>query len=644
MGRRNHGSAALDVALVPVAATSGVESQPLYFGPEDRPLFGWLHAPAAASRPALGLVICNPFGNEAICAHRSLRHLAERAADAGIPALRFDYDGTGDSAGHDFDPDRLSAWLASVGLAADTLRELTGIERLCFFGIRLGAALATLAAGARNDVVGLATLAPVVDGKSYVRELRMLRRAMDSKRNITRDVDSEVLESAGFALSAPTQASLSAIDLQRLERRPAPRVLILDRAELPARDDWALHLRAQGANVHRTSVRGYTEMMLDSHESIVPEEVIDTAVAWLVDISPELTPVAAVDPVVALCAAAGKTKRVARRCADLQHSCPDPVLAEAPQVAIQELAVHFGDLPKLFGIVSAPVARARCAGRPTKAILLLNSGAVHRVGPSRLYVALARHLSRLGHVVLRMDIAGIGDSAPRLGEPENVVYARHALRDVSSAIEYLQREWGAAEVRAVGLCSGAYHAFKAAVAQMPLSGVILINPLTFFWKEGMSLKYPEYRIADDISRYRSNMLSLASWRKLLSGRVDLWDLVQVLGRRVHALALMPLRATARLLKMPLADDLPTELLRIASAAIDLQFVFAAADPGLELLRNQGGPTARHLRSLGQLRVELIADADHTFTDLATRASLALMLARRLHAPADPAASASHSRP
>src|SRR6267378_4565458 len=97
MGRRNHGSAALDVALVPVAATSGVESQPLYFGPEDRPLFGWLHAPAAASRPALGLVICNPFGNEAICAHRSLRHLAERAADAGIPALRFDYDGTGDS-------------------------------------------------------------------------------------------------------------------------------------------------------------------------------------------------------------------------------------------------------------------------------------------------------------------------------------------------------------------------------------------------------------------------------------------------------------------------------------------------------------------------------------------------------------------
>jgi alpha-beta hydrolase superfamily lysophospholipase len=644
MGRWNHGSAALDVALVPVAAASGVESQPLYFGPEDRPLFGWLHAPAAASRPALGLVICNPFGNEAICAHRSLRHLAERAADAGIPALRFDYDGTGDSAGHDFDPDRLSAWLASVGLAADTLRELTGIERLCFFGIRLGAALATLAAAARKDVAGLATLAPVVDGKSYIRELRMLRRAMDSKRNITRDVDSEVLEAAGFALSAPTQASLSAIDLQRLERRPAPRVLILDRAELPGRDDWASHLRGQGANVHRTSVRGYTEMMLDSHESIVPEEIIDTAVTWLIDIAGDLTPVGAEGDDFGLSAAAEKTQGVSRRRAAVPRSSPDPVLGEAPQVAIEELAVHFGDLPKLFGIVSAPTAGARRAGRPTKAILLLNSGAVHRVGPNRLYVALARHLSRLGHVVLRMDIAGIGDSAPRPGEPENIVYTRQALQDVRSAIEYLQRDWGAAEVRAVGLCSGAYHAFKAAVAQMPLSGVILINPLTFFWKEGMSLKYPEYRIADDISRYRSNMLSLAAWRKLLSGRVDLWEVVQVLGRRARALALKPVRAAARLVEMPLSDDLPTELLKIASAAIDLQFVFAAADPGLELLRNQGGRTAQRLRSLGQLHVELIADADHTFTDLATRTSLAAMLAQRLHAPSDPAASVSPSLP
>ena len=38
----------------------------------------------------------------------------------------------------------------------------------------------------------------------------------------------------------------------------------------------------------------------------------------------------------------------------------------------------------------------------------------------------------------------------------------------------------------------------AAAARLPLDGVVLINPLTFFWQEGMSLKYPEHRVAADI--------------------------------------------------------------------------------------------------------------------------------------------------
>ena len=90
-------------------------AEPLFFGPEARPLFGWLHRAPAPSR--LGLVICPPFGYEAICTHRVLRHFAEAAAAAGVPALRFDYDGAGDSAGDDRDPVRLSAWVASVGRA-----------------------------------------------------------------------------------------------------------------------------------------------------------------------------------------------------------------------------------------------------------------------------------------------------------------------------------------------------------------------------------------------------------------------------------------------------------------------------------------------------------------------------------------------
>ena len=82
--------------------------QPVYFGPATRPLFGWLHGHAGVSR-GTGLVLCNPFGYESLCAHRTLRRLAETASAAGIPTLRFDYDGCGDSAGSDMDPRRLEA-------------------------------------------------------------------------------------------------------------------------------------------------------------------------------------------------------------------------------------------------------------------------------------------------------------------------------------------------------------------------------------------------------------------------------------------------------------------------------------------------------------------------------------------------------
>jgi hypothetical protein len=84
---------------------SATEVSAGYFGPDDRPLFGWLCKPARTRRTAV--VIVPPFGYEAICAARSLRHFAEAAAREQLIALRFDLDGTGDSAGDDLDPDRL---------------------------------------------------------------------------------------------------------------------------------------------------------------------------------------------------------------------------------------------------------------------------------------------------------------------------------------------------------------------------------------------------------------------------------------------------------------------------------------------------------------------------------------------------------
>jgi D-aspartate ligase len=310
----------------------------------------------------------------------------------------------------------------------------------------------------------------------------------------------------------------------------------------------------------------------------------------------------------------------------------DPAAGSGAQVPIQETLTPFGGDARLFGVLSAPAA-APGAAPSASAVLLLNAGAVHHVGPNRLYVALARHLARLGHTVLRMDIAGIGDSPPRPGETENLVYSHTALQDVRDGIDFLRRERGAGDVRVVGLCSGAYYAFKGAVARLPLDGAVIVNPLTFFWKDGMPLAYPKHRIAADIMRYRTNVLSLASWRKLVSGRVDLRGLSQVLVQHLSSALASPLHDVARALGRPYPDDLPTELRQAAGAGIGMQFVFSEGDPGPGLLRQGGGRSVRRMLARRELTIDVIPAADHTFTDLRTRAALIELLTRKLQAPA-----------
>src|SRR5580658_5338832 len=164
-----------------------------------------------------------------------------------------------------------------------------------------------------------------------------------------------------------------------------------------------------------------------------------------------------------------------------------------------------------------------------------------------------------------MDIAGIRGSGPWAGEPENVIYSHTAFQDVRHGVDFLRRDRGARHVRVLGLCSGAYYAFKAAVARLPLDAAVIVNPLTFFWKDGMSLAYPQHRVATDIKRYRINSFSIASWSKLISGQVDLRQLSGVLWQRLRTALASPLRAAARAAGRPFPDDLPTELKQAAAA-------------------------------------------------------------------------------
>lgn len=192
---------------------------PMRISRGDRELFA-LYLPASSGGPLRpAVVMCNAFGQEAIRAHRLFRILGERLCAAGCDVLRFDYFGSGDSAGDDdqFDVDGA---LADIQVATDVLVERSGARQVVLLGLRLGASLAMLASThLREAPAGLVLLDPVVDGASYLDELRRahestLRAAFGARW----DTDAALREAAlatagdealGFAITAAFQEQLT---------------------------------------------------------------------------------------------------------------------------------------------------------------------------------------------------------------------------------------------------------------------------------------------------------------------------------------------------------------------------------------------------------------------------------------------------
>jgi len=117
------------------------------------------------------VLLCNPFGEEAVRAHRIYRVLATQLSRAGHPVLRFDYLGTGDSQG-DADDVTLDDWIDDIALAAAVLRRESGVSQLAAVGLRLGGTLAARAVARRAiELRHLLMWDPIVAGAAYLREL-----------------------------------------------------------------------------------------------------------------------------------------------------------------------------------------------------------------------------------------------------------------------------------------------------------------------------------------------------------------------------------------------------------------------------------------------------------------------------------------
>jgi alpha-beta hydrolase superfamily lysophospholipase len=592
-------------------------TQALYFGDVDQQLFGWLHRPDVGQATDIGIVLCNPFGYESICSHRSVRAFAEAAAAIGVPALRFDFRGTGDSVDVDLNVDQLEVWSRDVVEAVSELRRQTGVERVCLLGFRLGALLAALAVRKCNGVFAIMAVAPIVSGRRHVKELRTLRMAAMlgsgavHSSNIPADermvATPAPMEVSGFLLSPATLASLGKIDLSALEGFPPLHAFVIDGENSQGARGWAETLTKSGLSVIYRSMPGIVEMLMTAPQfAVVPQHIIAAMRDWLSSFKP--APLTVVDQLT--------SRYVARKTGVPTVAVTLPACSGVESTILTERAVHFGPDATLFGIVTEPPR----GERRRRAVILLNPGVDHHVGASRLYVSFARQWGSRGYVVLRMDLAGIGDSATRLGTQEDDVFPASALDDIRAGINYLRDIYHVGDISLVGLCSGAYHALRAAGAGIHVQRIIMINPQNYFWEEGMSLNDLQLsEVVHNPGVYRRQIRSAAAWRRVIRGQVNLYRILQVYVQRLRVAVVFALRDWARRLGLRIRNDLGRELKEIVSRGIAVVFVFARGEPGFDLLRLEAGSMLDRLGN--RCRIHILERGDHVFSHHNSRAAL-----------------------
>lgn len=594
--------------------------QPLYFLSGEHQLFGWLQRPEGTFVPDWGVVICKPFGYEGLCAHRSIRAFADAAAALGMPALRFDYVGAGDSADIDPAADQVEAWTRDITHAVAELRLRTGVRRVCLLGFRLGALLATLAAG-RCQVDALALVAPVLNGRKYVREARAAQLAgqaaeAESGAPAVESVGAADagMEVSGYPLSPASIASLSELDATAAMIGRVSDVLLIDRSDLPAARSWAEALGARGLRAEYQALPGLIEMMMRApHLAALPQQMLDATRDWLARLKVLPPP-----------GQAGSTtaRRTATKAQAQQLVLPGDGGGAAS--ALTERPIFLDEARALFGIVTEP----RRGESRRRAVIFLNTGADHHIGASRMYVSLARRWARQGYHVLRMDLSGLGDSRPRAGRADNEVFPVDAIADIRAAVEHMRGSYRCGDITLLGLCSGAYHALRAAAEGVSVDRILMVNPETFFWKEGTSVR--DIQLADLVHTptvYRTRALSLQNWRRLVSGQVDIAFILKIFVHRLLFAAQFRLRDFMRFVGFHPSQDLGRELEKIAARGIRIVIVFARGEPGIEVLRLEGGSAVRRLGD--RLLVRILEVGDHTFSRSGPRRVLEKVLSEEL---------------
>jgi pimeloyl-ACP methyl ester carboxylesterase len=281
---------------------------------------------------------------------------------------------------------------------------------------------------------------------------------------------------------------------------------------------------------------------------------------------------------------------------------------------MKEHVIYLESAPNLVGIVTTPSSPATSSNRPI--FLLLNSGRLHRIGPNRLYVKIARQLAEQGITSCRFDFSGIGDSPSSDREWSDLSYL---ASETSRMMDHIAETMAIHQFVVFGICLGADAALHAAANDSRIIGAILVN--------GSVMDTPHANTFREAAKsrilrryYRKRLFSPSSWSRLLSGQSNTWNLVLKAIKCLMEKKTKPSQETVEAKK----EEAPVNgntWKKFAMRNIPLSLVYSEGSTALDIFEMHLKKEIATLLKSSLAEVKIFHDADHVFTPLSSQRML-----------------------
>jgi pimeloyl-ACP methyl ester carboxylesterase len=531
----------------------------------------------------VAVLMCSAWGYEELCVRASWRQLADALAVTGFPTLRFDYPGVCDSLGASTEAWRLDDWVEAAKAAAALLLDVSEARRIIVLGHGLGAGVAILTAQQLSNVEGVVLLAPFSKGRAYVRELSVSASMLADAAGVSLVARSDgSLTVLGFELPGSFVDDLKKLNFTKSERLPAPRVLLVDRLQSLREQELADHFQHLGAVVDRVPYTGYEDLVSNPTITEHPREVFSAIVE----------------------------RMVAWECVQTRPSNSAPRVPQPAKPLVgpswRETSVRISR-NHLFGVLCEPLAP-----RVEGVALFLNCGGNPHTGWRRMTVDHARALAEHGIASLRIDTTGIGD-CPAPTDFGDKIYTEAQTADVLAAVDWLAGQ-GRAKVTLIGVCSGAYQAFHAALRDPRIEQAIIVNLVVFARDPACSVSELIKFYSRSNTEYLSRVLDRDGLIKLLKGKVPVARLLSVVLRRIADSARRRLIGLLYpLFGKRVSSEPQKQLAELAARGTRISFVTSVGDLSENELTKYFGKNCVGLGAYDNVTWSRIQNVDHNLT-------------------------------